>query len=132
MSESLALMFFFHNQGAFIPIGWGRSDWGTRACRVSSITFVTAQTYHLFFKIALKSFIYYYFFSPFCFVVPESLELFGLMHINTSAKYPKHGRHLININFLFSAWDSEPIHSFSMEDLRREIHIIKLNFVDCN
>lgn len=66
-------------------------------------------------------------------MVLESLELFGLMHVSSFAsiikninelicvKYLKHGRHLININFLFSAWVSGPTHYFSLENLRGEI-----------
>lgn len=64
-----------------------------------------------------------YFLSPFCFVIFESLDLFGLMNtvpsfafimknININdlvyIKYLGHGGHKININFLLSAWAPEP------------------------
>lgn len=99
-----------------------------------SITFVTVQTYHFFSKqVSRLCHKLSYLLSLFCFVVLESLELFGLMHVSSFAsiikninelicvKYLKHGRHLININFLFSAWVSGPTHYFSLENLRGEI-----------
>lgn len=99
-----------------------------------SIMFVIVQTYRFFSKqVSRLCHKLSYLLSLFCFVVLESLELFGLMHVSSFAsiikninineligvKYLKHGRHLININFL--CWVSGPTHYFSLEDLRGEI-----------